>query len=214
MVSVKVENDSEVAPKIIKYEVKISNQAENSIASNERTLSELSSLREKYSKVVFDLQKLKETIALLESERENLNAQSVKNIELLFSSDTEKKALMQQLEILREENRTRLSEFQKEKQADTSEMKILNKKNNELRARIKQIHSSIDQVKSSRHQNSIEENEENIYEVQDILTHKENKSGRFFYVRWKGFGPEEDGWVKESDLSCPAILKSYLKKNK
>lgn len=217
LVSIKVENDSEVATNIIKYNIATPNMAKNSgtsIASNDRALSELSTLREKYSQVVFDLQKSKQTVNSLVLELDEVKAQLARSDELLLSSNGDKQTLLQQLENLRKEICTNLTIFQQEKQAGAGQMKILKKENNELRARLKQVQLSINQNQPSRRQKTHEANENNTYEVHQLLDHKENKSGRFFFVSWKGFGPEENSWVKESDLLCPALLKSYLKKKK
>lgn len=49
-----------------------------------------------------------------------------------------------------------------------------------------------------------------VYHVEKILDDiKKGKTHRFL-IRWKGYGPEHDTWVKKSDLMCPDILKNYL----
>lgn len=48
------------------------------------------------------------------------------------------------------------------------------------------------------------------YDVKDVVDHKDDKSGRRWYlVRWKGFDACDDTWVKANDLHCPKILKKY-----
>ena len=32
-----------------------------------------------------------------------------------------------------------------------------------------------------------------------------------FLVRWKGFGPEHDCWVKEADIKCKTLIDDYLR---
>lgn len=207
LVSVKIENDS--ALNIIKCPVNTTCETDNSttpIATNDRALSELTSLRQKYSQVVFELQKSKETINLLSSERDKLKGKCE-------SIDAEKEVLLQTIETSLKKNESDLVTLKQEKDAEASKMKMLKKENDELRARLKQIQSNMNRnVPARRHEKCHEGNEKNVYKVQKLLNHKENKSGRMFFVRWKGFGPEEDSWIAESDLLCPNLLKSYIKK--
>lgn len=208
LISVKVEDDSEA--NIIKYQVSAQNKPENSRTSNtsnDRVLSELSSLREKYNHVVFELQQSKEIIKSFDTERENFKALIARNEELLLKTDAEKGTLLQKLQLLQKENAANLINVK----AGTTAMK---KEINELRARIKQIQSSVSHDKSSHQQNSPPDNEKDVFEVQELLRHKETKSGRLFLVRWEGFGPDDDSWVLESNLQCPTLLKTYMKKNR
>lgn len=68
------------------------------------------------------------------------------------------------------------------------------------------------QFSRNRYEESREEEEE--YEVDQILKHRTGKSGRKFLVRWKGYGSKHDLWVNEKGLNCPKILNAYLKINK
>lgn len=52
--------------------------------------------------------------------------------------------------------------------------------------------------------------DDNIFEVECLLDHKEMKGKLFFLVRWRGYGPEEDQWVGREDLCCDEILNKYL----
>lgn len=56
--------------------------------------------------------------------------------------------------------------------------------------------------------------EEEEYEVQDIMDHKEVKGKLLYKIRWKGYGPSGDTWEPVQTLSCPDILDKYNKKNK
>lgn len=51
------------------------------------------------------------------------------------------------------------------------------------------------------------------YIVENIMAHKTTKSGHKFLVHWKGYDSSEDSWVPKENLSCPRILKKYLKDN-
>ncbi|KAM7283228.1 chromodomain Y-like protein [Ixodes scapularis] len=53
------------------------------------------------------------------------------------------------------------------------------------------------------------------YEVERILNHRRKRSGRNekqeYLIRWKGFGPEEDTWEPEKNLTgCEELLREYL----
>lgn len=215
MISVKVENDSQEATNIIKCQVTARKGATNaspSVVNNDRLLSELSVLRGKYNGAVFDLQKAKTEINSFETEKNYLKDEITKHEGLLLASDTEKKSLMQQLKNstdelieIQKKNKTDLASSRREKEKLSAEIKHLKKENNELGARLKQVQSNIYRDKK---------NENNEYEVEKILDHKEEKSGRIFLVRWQGFGSEDDLWVPEKNLLCPALLKSYLKQKK
>lgn len=201
MISVKVENDSKEATNIIKCQVtarKVATNASPSVVNNDRLLSELSVLRGKYNGAVFDLQKAKTAINSSETEMKCLKAENKSLMQQIKKS-------MDELNEIYKKNKIDLASFRREKEKLSAEIRNLKKENNELRARLKQVQSNIGHDKK---------NENNVYEVETILDHREEKSGRFFLVRWEGFGAEEDSWVFEKDLACPALLKSYLKQKK
>jgi hypothetical protein len=51
---------------------------------------------------------------------------------------------------------------------------------------------------------------EDIFEVEKILSHKGPANRRQFKVRWKGYGEEDDSWVKAEDLNAPELLRQYF----
>lgn len=53
-----------------------------------------------------------------------------------------------------------------------------------------------------------------VYEVEALIKHRSTKRTREFLVRWKGFQPNHDTWVKEKNLSCPQILAKYKGEHK
>lgn len=57
------------------------------------------------------------------------------------------------------------------------------------------------------------ENEDDIYDV-DVLLDDKLVSERHYLVRWKGFDQSHDSWERESNLSCPSILKKYKQSKK
>jgi hypothetical protein len=50
--------------------------------------------------------------------------------------------------------------------------------------------------------------------VESIQGMKQSQGKRQFKIRWKGYGPDNDTWENEEDLSCPNIIKSFLEENK
>ena len=51
------------------------------------------------------------------------------------------------------------------------------------------------------------------YDVEKILDHRGTKNNKEFLVRWKGYDPDEDSWIKEKDVTQSAITeyRQYLK---
>lgn len=84
---------------------------------------------------------------------------------------------------------------------------LLNREIRKLNAHIKQLQKGLDSM-SANHSDG-DDNQDDTFEVEILLNHKKIKSGIQYLVRWKGYSPEEDSWVKESDLQCPNILKAY-----
>lgn len=68
-------------------------------------------------------------------------------------------------------------------------------------------------AKRARLKKSKSKEKEEHFEVEHILTHKYNASGKWYFVRWKGFKPEDDSWVIENNMDCPKILQEYIDKN-
>lgn len=58
----------------------------------------------------------------------------------------------------------------------------------------------------------LKEKTSGVYEVEQLLGHKMEKSELVYLVRWKHYGPEDDTWESESNLSCPKILAEYKRK--
>lgn len=207
MISVKEENDSSTTTNIVKYHVKSQNKTENvssTVTSNNRMKTELTNLREKYNQAIFELQKSKETIEMFENEKNSLK----------LKFDGEKECMINQLNEsikLQNDKDVLLSDLRENQQKLSIEMKTLKKENNELRARLKQIQSS---SSFNKQQKKNRNNDNDVFDVEKLLDHKEKKSGRMFLVRWKGFGPDEDQWVSESNLQCPTLLKSYFQQKK
>lgn len=155
----------------------------------ERLLAELSSLRSKYNHTVFEFEKLKETVKSLQLEKVSF----LEKIASLEQEKSQKCTTIQTNENIVENIdslETTLSELKVK--ADTDQNKQF---------------GVVAYLRSNR-------KEESVYEVEQILNHKNKKSKRLFLVRWKGYGPDEDTWEPEPNLCCPEILNAYLENHK
>lgn len=155
----------------------------------DRLLAELSSLRSKYNHTVFEFEKLKETVKSLQLEKVGL----LEKIASLEQEKSQKCSATQTNENIVENIdslETTLSELK---------VKTVSDQNKQF--------SIVAHLRSTR-------KEESVYEVEQILNHKNKKSKRLFLVRWKGYGPNEDTWEPESNLCCPEILNAYLENHK
>jgi hypothetical protein len=54
-----------------------------------------------------------------------------------------------------------------------------------------------------------EQLESDRFEVDRVLDHRSDKGVVKYLVRWRGFGPQDDSWVKESDLQADECLAEY-----
>lgn len=77
-----------------------------------------------------------------------------------------------------------------------------------LSAELSNLKSELSIMKANRttNESKSDESNENVFEVEKIIDHKEIMH---FLVRWKHFSSEDDTWERESDLTCPKLLKQY-----
>lgn len=55
-----------------------------------------------------------------------------------------------------------------------------------------------------------EEEDSDVWEVERILSQRQRKDGKVEYlIRWKGFGPLEDSYVLEQDISAPDAIQEF-----
>lgn len=58
--------------------------------------------------------------------------------------------------------------------------------------------------------NDTGDNEEEGFEVEDIVGHKFRGKKKYFRIRWKNYDESSDTWELEDNLSCPEIIERYL----
>ncbi|KAM7348765.1 uncharacterized protein ACRADG_007965 isoform 2-T2 [Cochliomyia hominivorax] len=68
--------------------------------------------------------------------------------------------------------------------------------------------------KGGRGNNKNNDEEDQEWEVEKIIDYAEEKKGRVFRIRWKGFGPKNDTWEPEENLNCSDIIQKFLAKMK
>lgn len=103
--------------------------------------------------------------------------------------------------------------------------KILIHENKSMAARIKQLQygteSVVEAKEKKRETKKIILNEtnrdasdgstdEDMYEVEKIISHKIKGGTELFLIRWKGFDSSNDTWERKENLNCPKKLKEYL----
>lgn len=188
-----------------------------------RLRGELCDIRKEYGKKYFQLQTENNSLKLenkslteqIRCVKEQLTKCDKKN-----APDTKTASLELKIKRAKEKITALLAEnaalHVKSKSAD-DEIQCLKKENKIMEARAKQFQSGVKQsMCHNRAQQNVERNSdgnatENDYEVLKIIDHKFTNKERKFLVRWKGYNSTHDSWEPESCLSCPKLLKSYLR---
>lgn len=166
----------------------------------DRLLNEIASIRSKYSAAVFELEKCKEKIVLLESKDKVLVEETEK---LKINAEKSEQTI--------DDGNSSSSVISKEKSSALHlQISELKKENSSLKARLKQAEYGIEQKRNCTSDEN-NENDENGYEIEKLLKHRKKIE---FLVRWKGYGPEDDTWETESHLSGTDELLTYKKKHR
>lgn len=179
-------------------------QVENNLNSNawlnekQKMIDKIVSLKTENDKNLLQLKKQQTDYVSLLNEKENLE-KTVNEINIKFSVQVN--ALQSQLFETKDE-------FIASKANHEKIIIDLKREKQVLQAQIKQYQTGIEQKKTMENDTSEQNNE---FEVEAILNHKETKDGRKYLVRWKGFGPDGDTWENVHNLSCPKILNKYLR---
>lgn len=192
--------------------------------NNDRLMSELSDIRQKYSEIVFQHQKAKESLAVLNAENRRFVKEIENSNQKIDALTAEKDAfgsricvVDKKMSILQVENDTliegkkvmesSINSLQQGAIKKDKEIGKLRKELKSLQARLKQNQSGTQQnIRCYREQ--LTQEIENGYEVKQLLSHRKQKSKREFLVQWK------ETWELEASLDCPKLLSAYLRKHR
>lgn len=152
-------------------------------------------LKSENQKLTFDLKKKQEECKKMASEKLEL----------------EKSASATAVKLTHAENK--LSRLKAEHADETSEynrkLSDLRSQNQTLSARIKQLQNAM--VENQPQKCEQENSDDDVHEVECVVGDKKIGKVQHYRIRWKGYGPEDDTWERESNLQCPSILNDYLK---
>lgn len=144
----------------------------------------------------------------LEKKVTELSLEKTKLIEELVATKGENQTLFfdvqnqqQQISVLKNEQNV----LQNKLEAQQQEVDKLQREKNGLQAKVKQLMATTSAEKTD---------DEDEYEVQDILDHKIVRNDRRFLIHWRNYSPSHDSWESEKNLNCPQILQTYLRKIK
>lgn len=161
-------------------------------------INEIVSLKSLNQQFSFQLNEQKKELAAIKVE----NTQNVRKLK----QEIEKKSLHLKLS---ESEVAKLNKKCEEEKANDKKLidgLILEKK--QLTARVNQLQA----CSSSNKTNDDERAQINAeYEVDKLIADEMDGKIRYYLVRWKGFGREDDTWEKETNLFCPKILEEYKK---
>lgn len=51
--------------------------------------------------------------------------------------------------------------------------------------------------------------EEEVFEVEKVVAHKDQEDGRYYLIKWKGWSSSDNTWERTDNLFCPARIKEY-----
>lgn len=201
---------------------------------SERILSEIKSISQKYSRVVFELEKCKDTVKKLTVEKDELLQEHKKCEEVITKLTEEKELASTQLKEAMKKIDSLASKIAESNKSDsknitprvksvspknlargTREIRQLKEQQNVLLARLKQAECGIKRNDAFKRKVDNLSKDDGDFEVEKIINHKKQRGGKIlFMIRWKGYGPEFDSWEPQSNLNCPAILQNYIRLHK
>lgn len=172
-------------------------------SQNQQLLLQLRNEQSENASVKLENASLKSGNASFKSENASLKSDLQKMKEESVIRSVEMKSLQSKLS----EGSAKHTEICAQKDVQISN---LIREKNLLEARNKQLQRGLDQRKPVEEIDEAKNHiDTDVYEVEKLLGHKMKNGIRFYLVRWKGYTEEDDTWEKESNLDCPAILKSY-----
>lgn len=125
--------------------------------------------------------------------------------------------------------KVQLESLEKKHQHERSELlnknKTLSRENKSMAARIKQLRTGVDSVRrmnGNKHENdkvvlndrnrdaSSDASDEDVYEVDKIISHKTERGKDLFLIRWKDYGSSHNTWEQKENLNCSKKLQEYF----
>lgn len=200
----------------------ITNRNSNQLP-NQKLINELLSANEENQRLYFNFKKQGERMKQLSDQIftiETINAELKEQLATLSHDKIEMTNKINNISSELQAANTEIEQLRSKTSEQDGRIKVLVQENNSLRACTNQLRQqTIKQHDENAIQQSIEKPtnkkkrkmNEDVYEVENILNHKLVNNERFYLIRWKNYDPSFDTWEKESDLSCPKILKNYFK---
>jgi hypothetical protein len=71
--------------------------------------------------------------------------------------------------------------------------------------------STVDSAAADPAADGDDEDDNDVYEVEKIMSHRHDDDGLSYHVKWKGYPLSESTWVKETDFVDTAIIHRYLR---
>lgn len=167
-------------------------------------------------------QKLIEQMISLKSENLTIVRKLHENDAELNSVTLTKQALEHKLSEMQTDFGKKIEELQTRSQSANDKnarqektISDLKRENNLLVSQRKQLNAELARNEHQNEKQNSDDDDENVFEVESLLDDKVIAENHYL-VRWKGFDSSHDSWVRESNLCCPSILKTYkqLKKKK
>lgn len=155
------------------------------------------------------------------------------NIDVLRTDDVSSTRILQQKldnmenEVKRMKKGLKSAErnYQHERSELMRKNKALSREIKSMAARLKQLQTGIESGRDAngrKHANkkvilgeqnrdaSSDSSDEDVYEVERVLSHKTKCGKEMFLIRWKGFDSTHDTWERKDNLNCPAKLQEYF----
>lgn len=171
-----------------------------------RLIEKIVALQTENQRVTFDLQN--------KISQHEASIQEKVNIEQQLSEKVHK--LTEELKTTHSQAAVVKSNFAEQNNRDKETIAQLTYENKTLQARVNQLQFGIAQQKGSKDDDERKQSEDEdyeVYDVEDLIKHKTKKNVMYYLVRWKNFTPNDDTWEREDNLMCSEILESYKRKN-
>lgn len=124
------------------------------------------------------------------------------------------KSLMETIAKLKFEHQRTIFKLNKRNEKLVADLSIAQQKNTENRNFVEKLQNEkeelLSQIKQLNDQNKSAGVSTNTdYAVEQIVKDKIVNKKKYYLVRWKGYGEDEDSWEPEKSLNCPYLLDKY-----